>query len=81
MPERTTYQIWLDENNEETLLVTFQDDIGLNNSQAQTAAVTRLQDIIDKINTPSPGTLSTRVGVVHPPGVSVRIEQKQERLE
>lgn len=81
MPELTTYSIILAEDNIDQSLVTFQDVIGLDNAAAQAAAIVRLQSIIDKITTPSPGVLSTDIGVIHPPAVSVRIGRAQDRLE
>lgn len=81
MPEYTTYSINVDEDGVDQHLVTFQDVIGLDNSAAQAAAIVRLQAIIDKITTPAPGILSTEIGVIHPPAVSVRIGRAQDRLE
>lgn len=81
MPEYTTYSITLAEDDIDQTLVTFQDVIGLDNAAAQAAAIVRLQAIIDKITTPSPGTLSTDIGVIFPPAVSVRIGRAQDRLE
>lgn len=77
----TTYEIWLSEDGvaqRPTLLYSFQDEVGLSDSAVYTAAVARLQDIIDKINDPSPDTRFVKIGVIYPPGVSVRRQRYQD---
>jgi hypothetical protein len=77
----TTYEVWFNDDGvsgQPLLLATFQDEVGLDSASIYTAAVAHLQGMIDKINTPSPDTLFTRVGVVHPPGVSVRRQRWQD---
>jgi hypothetical protein len=76
-----TYEIILSNDSipgQPGVLFTFQDEPGLIDAVVYTNAVARLQAIIDKINTPSPDTLSVRKGVIHPPAVSVRRQKWQD---
>lgn len=78
----TTYEVWLNDDgdtNDPILLFTFQDEVGLDDATVQTNAIARLQDIIDKLTTPTPDTVLIRVGVIHPPAISVRRQKWQDK--
>ena len=80
----TTYEVWLNEDavsGRPILLYRFQAEVGLSDANVYTQAKDRLQDVIDKLNTPSPDTLFVRVGVIHPPGVSVRQQRWQDNTD
>lgn len=72
-----TYEVWLDDD---TLLHSFQDEIGLSDNDVYTAAIADLQSTLDKIQSPSPDSRVVRVGVIHPPAVSVRRQIRQDDL-
>ena len=77
----TTYEVWFDDagnTDEPNLLFTFQDTVGLTDEQVKTAAIARLNAIIGKIETPGSETISIRVGVIHPPAISVRRQRWQD---
>lgn len=77
-----TYEIWIDHaEGKESFLYSFTDAIGLSDADAKTKAVSRLQDIINKINTPAPDTIIVKAGVVHPPAHTIRVNRQEEELE
>ena len=79
----TTYEIWVSEDGvsgRPILVHTFQDEVGLADSAVKTAAAAHLQSLIDKINSPSPDTVFIKVGVVYPPGISVRKQRYQDNI-
>ena len=78
----TTYEVWLNEAGSEPVLAfAFQDEVGLSDSEVYTNAVARLEALAAKIETPGSDTRSVRVGVIHPPGVSVRRQRFQDDTE
>jgi hypothetical protein len=80
----TTYEIHFDDEgntSEPSLLITFQDEIGLSDEDVKTQAVARLQAKIDLIETPGIETLSVRVGVIFPPAHSVRRKRHQDNID
>lgn len=80
----TTYEVWLNEDGvsgRPILLYRFQAEVGLSDATVYTQAAARLQDVIDKLTTPAPDSLFVKVGVIHPPGVSVRQQRWQDNTD
>lgn len=76
------YEIWVTAaDGEEYPLATFTDPDALTDEDAKTAAVARLQDVIDKINTPGSDTLVVKRGLITPPAYHVRVFRREEGLE
>lgn len=76
------YEIWVTTTDDEEFpIVIFTDPDVLNDADAKTAAVARLQDIIDKINTPTPDSLVVKRGLITGPAYHVRVFRKEEKLE
>lgn len=78
----TPYEIWITAaDGEEYPLVSFFDELGLNDLQAQAAAVDKLQDIIDKINSPGSDTVVVKKGLVSPYTAHLRQWRRENDLE
>lgn len=76
------YEIWVTATDgEEYPLATFTDPAVLTDTDAKTAAVARLQNVIDKINTPGSDTLVVKRGLITPPANHMRVFRREEGLE
>ncbi len=76
------YEIWvIDADGErEWPLVLVTGGLGLSDADAKTLAVSRLQDIIDKINTPAPDTLEVRTALITGPAFHLRFSRRESEL-
>lgn len=76
------YEIWVQDadGEREWPLFLFTGALGLSDAAAKTLAVSRLQDIIDKINTPTPDTLEVRTDIITPPAYHLRVERRESEL-
>lgn len=77
------YEIWItDTNGREYVLVDlFTGELGLSDNDVKTAAVAALQDLIDKINDPTPDTIVVKKGLITPAPYHLRVHRLQKELE
>jgi len=84
LDDLTTYEIYFDDDgntDEPIFLFRFQGNVGMSDADVKTEAVTRLQAMIDQIETPGSETLTVEVGVIHPPAHSIRARRRQDNIE
>lgn len=81
MAALSPYEIWITlSDGTEQLLMVFNDEIGLSDTAAKAAATQTLQDIIDKIATPSPHTVVVRKGLISPVQAHIRVARVEDGL-
>ena len=77
------YEIWVtDEDGErEWILFQFTGVLGLSDEDAKTLAISRLQDMIDKITDPTPDSLVVKTdALITGPAYHLRVSRREDEL-
>lgn len=83
MAANAPYEIWVTDadGEREWILFQFTGILGLDDADAKTLAVARLQDIIDKINTPAPDSLVVKTdALITGPAYHLRFSRREDEL-